>query len=1004
MRMRNTSAYGRPMSSAPDIPPTPPKGRLIVFYAVLAIATAITATLVINAGQDKKGQPTIAGGYDVTGAAMACLGPQFDIKQSGQFINLDNAKSTLSGQMKWKDGALSGSANCLKGGEQEIDAKVVDGVITGTLGGQELSAELKRDPPVAGAAKPRAPKGIEGPYTTTPRSTCLGGRFELEGSGGRYELKGAGTKAAAGEVTYNDGAVAGDVTCRKTGAEWKLTAQAVDRQLTNLILAPADAPKPEVAGATPAGGEKVTADKQRESFGHRVAAFLFAVAIVMLVARLFGAVAVMLRQPRVMGEVVAGITLGPTILGKFFPDIGGNLFASDILPTIGLVANLGLVLYMFLVGLELDPKQLKGRAGQASAISNASVALPMILGIAVALPIYELVGPPVKFVAFAIYMGVAMSITAFPVLARILVERRMLKRPVGALTMACAAIDDVTAWFLIALATAVAVAGTGTDVIETVALAIAFCVVMFFGVRPLVGRVSNAYEREGQVPGVWIALIFAGILLSAFVTEEIGIAVIFGAFIMGAIMPRHAGLTEEVTHRIEDIVVTLLLPLFFAYTGLRTDIGLLDRPELWLITLVLIVIAIVGKWVGAMVAARLTGFDWRASNVIGALMNTRGLTELIVLNLALEAGVISQALFAMLVIMALVTTFMAGPALNRLDPKNTYGAPIEEELEVARRESALDVEFADITVPERSILVAPQSDDALDQLLALAEPLARSEPPRELILARLVAPPKGADSGVRAGLLTEERLLSEAESRLRSTRRRLASDGIAARSMAFVSPRPGDNLAELAKTEEVDLVLVDGSRPLLGDGVPRGDVGLVLERAIPDVAVLVAREGVEIAPTAEKPIIVPFGGQEHDWAALELAAWLSSTTGAGLKLLGAAGQTEDAAKVRRVLDDASLLLRQFAQVQSEPVIAERGPEDVARIAGEAGLLVMGLSDRWRREGLGEVRSALARAQTGPVLFVRRGARPGALAPKEDATRFRWSAAGIGGLIPTAPDR
>ena len=210
----------------------------------------------------------------------------------------------------------------------------------------------------------------------------------------------------------------------------------------------------------------------------------------------------------------------------------------------------------------------------------------MMLGIAVALPIYALVGPDKKFVAFALFMGVAMSITAFPVLARILVERRMLKRPVGALTLACAAIDDVTAWFLIALATAVATAGTGGEVVAArSALAIAFCLVMGSLVRPLLGRVSTAYDEAGRVPGGWIAAIFAGVLLSAYATEEIGIALIFGAFIMGMVMPRHAGLTEDVTHRIEDFVVVLLLPLFFAYTGLRTNIGLLDRPELWLITL-----------------------------------------------------------------------------------------------------------------------------------------------------------------------------------------------------------------------------------------------------------------------------------------------------------------------------------------------------------------------------------------------------------------------------------
>ena len=180
--------------------------------------------------------------------------------------------------------------------------------------------------------------------------------------------------------------------------------------------------------------------------------------------------------------------------------------------------------------------------------------------------------------AFALFMGVSMSITAFPVLARILVERRMLKRPVGALVLACAAIDDVTAWFLIALATAVAVAGTGSDVVETIVLALAFCLVMGFAVRPLLSRVSSAYDEAGRVPGGWVALIFAGVLLSAYTTEEIGIALIFGAFVMGLVMPRHAELTEDVTGRIEDFTVTLLLPLFFAFTGLKTNMGLLDRP------------------------------------------------------------------------------------------------------------------------------------------------------------------------------------------------------------------------------------------------------------------------------------------------------------------------------------------------------------------------------------------------------------------------------------------
>jgi hypothetical protein len=512
---------------------------------------------------------------------------------------------------------------------------------------------------------------------------------------------------------------------------------------------------------------------------------------------------------------------------------------------------------------------------------------------------------------------------------------------------------------------------------------------------------SDAYDEAGRIPGGWVVAIFAGVLLSAYTTEEIGIALIFGAFIMGMVMPRHAELTEDVTHRVEDFVVVLLLPLFFAFTGLRTNVGLLDRPELWLMTLALLTVAIVGKLVGAYVAARITGFGSRAALVVGTLMNTRGLTELIVLNLALEAGVISEALFAMLVIVALVTTFMAGPLLNLLDPKNSFGAPVEEELADARARTSL--EFPALEVPERAILVAPQTDTGLEQLRSLAEPLARSEPPRELILARLVRPPRGAAAGVRGGLQTETKLLRDASDEVHAAQRSLADLGVATRAVATISADPGVDLARLAKEEEVDLVLADGRRPLLGEGVPRGEIGVVLHQAPSDVAVLVAKEGADVRPGPERPVVVPFGNAEHDWAALELGAWIASATGASLKLLGAAGTTDEGPRVQRMLGDAGILVQQYAGIQAEPIVAEAGREGIVEAATGAGLLVIGLSERWQKEGLGATRSEIARAAPAPTLFVRRGTRPGALAPAGDVTRFTWSSAGmtggLGGLTP-----
>ncbi len=952
--------------------------RLVAYFAVLAVVAAALAAFVVSAGSDKHAERSIAGGYDLVrpNPCLGASGQKFDVIQSGRYVSIENNGTGPSGKLEVRDGHLTGTVDCTRGGKGEIDARVTDGTLAGTVGGAPVAAVQKREPPAPGVPRPRPPKNVHGDYALSPRSTCLGGTLSLEGSG-PYTAKAKDREA--GRLAYKDGKLTGVVTCARGGRE-QVSGEAAGPQIT-LTLAPI---------AAPAVAEKVTATKQRE-FESTLGAFFIAVAVVMLAARLMGVLFQRIGQPRVMGEVTAGILLGPTLLGKISPDLEQTLFPPDIIPFIGVAANLGLIFYMFLIGLELDVSQLRGRISQAVAISNTGVLVPMIAGLLIALPIYTVVGPDKEFLGFALFMGVSMSITAFPVLARILVERRMLKRPVGAIALASAAIDDVTAWFLIALATAVVVAGSAVGVLETIAFAVIFVAVMFVGVRRLLARASVAYDEAGRVPGAWIAAIFAGVLLSAFVTEQIGIAVIFGAFIMGAVMPRHAGLTEDVTHRVEDFVVTLLLPLFFAYTGLKTNLFLLDRWELVALTVVLVVIAIACKFGGTVLAARFTRMGWRESAVLGSLMNTRGLTELIVLNLALEKGAMTQALFAALVIMALLTTFMTGPLLKLFDPRNEFGSPVEEELEEARRESMAD---SPVPIPERSILVAPQSDAAVEPLVALAEPLAASEPPRELILARVIPPPRAAQ--VRGALQTEDRILGEVSHRLARVRLELLDRGVATRAVAFNSAHAGEDLARLSHSEEVDLVLVDGRRPLLGAGVPRGDVGAILAKAPSDVAVLVAREGESVLPGPEAPVLVPFGGADHDWAALELAAWISSATDASLRLLGGAGKGEDDGErdATRLLASASLVVQQFAGIHAEPVVAAGGAEIVERARG-AGLLVVGLSERWREEGLGATRSEIAHAAPAPILFVRRGLRTGALAPRDDVTRFTWSSPAVG---------
>lgn len=823
-----------------------------------------------------------------------------------------------------------------------------------------------------------AQPAIAGFYSSD--SACLGESFKLVQSGQFVDLSGD----SGGKLRLRDDRLTGTVDCAGGG-----TATA-DLTVTG------DGAKATIAGTV--GEEQVTATfeeelpepgtsakpaKKRdgeETFGR----LMLAIAAVILAARLVGSLIARFHQPRVMGEVLAGILLGPTLLGAAWPEAKDHLFPPDIVPLLSGAAQIGLAFYLFLVGMELDPKVLRDRIGQAAFISNASVAVPMGLGFLVALPVYELLSPDIRYLPFALFMGVAMSVTAFPVLARILIERRMLGRPVGALAMAGAAIDDVTAWCLLALAAAIASSGDPSHALQVVALAALFTAAMLLVGRRLLGRVSKAYDEVGHVPTLWLGAIFVGVLLSAYVAQQIGIAAIFGAFIMGLIMPRRAGLTADVSARFESFVVLVLLPLFFVVTGLRTEVNALNRPVLWALTLLLIAVAIAGKFLGAMLAARYGGFSLRDSAAIGALMNTRGLTELIVLNIGLDLGVISTQLFTMLVVMALVTTFMAGPILRLIDPRHELAEPVEEELRQAPRATRDDIPVPALA---RAILVAPQDEKNLDALLALAEPLAKTDPPRELVIAQVVIPDRFVTgTSLDAGEVATTSL------RLDEKRAELVERGVSARAFAFTSILPGQDYVRLAAEDVVDLVLLDGRRPLLGEGVPRGPVGQVLDRAPCDVAVLVERPGMP-AIDAQHPVLVPFGGGDHDWAALELAAWIASAHDTPLQLLGAAGGANGDGDASRVLSSASLVVQQLAGVATEAVLVDLANDGLLRATEGAGLLVIGLSERWRDEGLGPVRSAIAKAAPAPILFVRRGARPGALAPRTgDLTKFSWSRA------------
>ena len=386
---------------------------------------------------------------------------------------------------------------------------------------------------------------------------------------------------------------------------------------------------------------------------------------IVLVSRLLGLVSRRIAQPMVIAEITAGILLGPSLLGWLLPEAAGVLFAPESLGALQLLSQVGLVLFMFLIGLELDPKLLAGRARTSVAISHTSIVVPFALGAGLAFWLYpRLSDPSVSFTAFTLFLGAAMSVTAFPVLARILSERRLLRTRVGAVTLACAAVDDVTAWcilaFVVAIARSTGLAAAGV----TTVLSLVYIAAMFLLVRPLLSRLATRVSESEGLSNNAVAVVMLLLFASAWTTELIGIHALFGAFLLGAVLPKDGGFAHALAQKLEDLVLVVLLPLFFAYSGVRTQLGLLDTASDWWICGLIVLVASLGKFGGGAAAARLTGLSWRESGVLGILMNTRGLMELIVLNIGLDIGVISPTLFAMMVVMALVTTFLTSPVLE----------------------------------------------------------------------------------------------------------------------------------------------------------------------------------------------------------------------------------------------------------------------------------------------------------------------------------------------------
>ena len=442
-----------------------------------------------------------------------------------------------------------------------------------------------------------------------------------------------------------------------------------------------------------------------------IAILLLQIILILLVSRFFGYLFSKINQPTVIGEILAGIILGPSLLGKFFPEVFNFLFTENTMGNLYILSQIGLILFMFVIGMELNIDNIKHRTSQIIVISHSSIIIPFALGMLLAYFVYlDFAANITRFLPFALFIGISMSITAFPVLARIIQEKGLTKKHLGSISIASAAIDDVTAWCILAVVIAISSTGSIISSLFTILMAITYIAIMLMIIRPFLQKVGQTHQNIETLNKRIVGFIFLILISSAFITQTIGIHALFGAFLAGVIMPTNINFRKLMIEKIEDVSVSLFLPLFFVFTGLRTEIGLLNTPYLWTVCLIFILVAIIGKFGGGALTAKLMGESWRDSLSLGILMNTRGLMELIVLNIGYEMNILPPTIFVMLVIMALVTTFMTTPILNLINKK-----AIKETKEIQPTNSVLKVLIA-IGNPENSKILLKLAKNLFDNI------------------------------------------------------------------------------------------------------------------------------------------------------------------------------------------------------------------------------------------------------------------------------------------------
>ncbi len=630
---------------------------------------------------------------------------------------------------------------------------------------------------------------------------------------------------------------------------------------------------------------------------------MLGIAIVIVVARAAGWAARKVHQPAVVGEIVAGIMLGPSLLGLIDEDLPARLFPLDTRPFLGIIAQLGLIIFMFIIGLELDMGLIRGKGRLAAVTSLSSVILPFSLALLASPVLHDaygvVAGQEVEWLDFALFLGAAMSVTAFPVLARILTERNMHRTRIGVLTLACAAVDDILAWSL--LAAVLAVVGEGDLGPQWVlVLTAVYGAVMVLGVRPLLVQLVERYQRMERLTPDVLAAVLAGVLVSSYLTSEIGIHAIFGAFFFGAIFPREGAhqMFHEILERLEQITVILLLPVFFVVTGLLVDITGIGRDGLGYLLLVVLV-ACTGKFVGASVAARSQGVAPRQAMALGVLMNTRGLTELVILTIGREVGVLNEEMFTIMVVMAVFTTVITEPLLRLLYPADLVDREIAEAERIGSEEAAAF-----------RVLVGTPEGEPGPALAALAAEMATGEDPREVALVQFGAPPGSLEVG---GGLEAMATSLDALHRLEVA---VEAAGVPVYARSRTTEDPGRLLGLLADESVSDIVLVPD------------DPGYAVPGGTQSPAAPIARLALVDGRGTDGPVRAHLG-TESDRAVLELGLRLSRARGRELQVDGDPGRklaaTVAALQASGVVvaggEDPGLEIRGGAPGRSVPVAA-----------------------------------------------------------------------------------